>query len=106
MGVSTFCDRMNSLFIFAHIFSFLVTAGLMEEAPGRYCPLDEIDFNGGDIEKIHSVTNWHACGHICGLDQGCKFWTWSKTSGDCLLKNSDEGMSHAWNAISGDRGCK
>jgi len=68
------------------------------------CPETGVDFYGYDVEIVHDVPDWHACGEACELVSTCKYWTWN-TWNTCNLKSSDAGLLKDPEGISGVRGC-
>merc|ERR1711962_1799480 len=101
MGQST--HRMKALFAFIVILSLIWTPGLMDQNVSYSCPEYQVDFWGHDIEHLSHVADWHACGAMCELTSGCRFWSYG--GGHCFLKNSDAGAFKD-HRTSGARGCK
>merc|ERR1712055_332389 len=74
--------------------------------PRYSCPETDTDFGHHDISSTDHVVDWHACGAICELTLGCKFWTFSEGINKCSAKNSDSGLQHSNDHTSGIKGCK
>lgn len=62
----------------------------------KYCPNDDVcveqaDYVGHDIEAIEdgSVSSATECRTICRHTEGCEFWTWVQSTGNCYLKTED-----------------
>merc|ERR1712055_368368 len=65
------------------------------------CPELDVDLYGNDIDAAHGVSDWHHCGGICELMDGCKFWSYSPGQQKCWMKVDDDGIHHDSNYISG-----
>lgn len=70
------------------------TIGLL--AGPKYCPNDDVcmeeaDYVGYDLEAIEdgSVGSAIECRTICRRTEGCEFWTWVRSTGNCYLKTED-----------------
>jgi len=102
--------RMRVLLVVTILLSlFLESSGeeKLETGPDpRYsCPEMDVDFGSNDVDNIHGITDWRACGTICDITPPCKFWTMGFYN-TCWLKSSDAGLSVDFGAISGAKGCK
>lgn len=70
------------------------TIGML--AGPKYCPNDDVcveqaDYVGYDLEAIEdgSVATAVECRTICRRTEGCEFWTWTRSTGNCYLKTED-----------------
>merc|ERR1712038_783622 len=73
----------------------------------RYnCPMWDYDFYGHDLNSVSGITEWTSCGEICGLVDGCKYWTLNTELNRCWLKGSGSGLMSKPNAISGVKACQ
>ena len=75
-----------------------------ETKPKIGCPLYGIDFYLSEIFVVH-LSSWEDCGHLCGVYDGCFYWTYDSKDSLCYLKNASNELVIDNDCISGDKHC-
>ena len=78
----------------------------------KTCGNPDENILGVPIKIIHGIDTWQHCAYLCNQDNKCQAWTWysekyplDSFSGDCDLKEKDEGKAKAKGIISGTSDC-
>jgi len=69
------------------------------------CAQSGIDFVGNDLSLIRGVETAVACQKRCLIRNGCEFFTFVPSNGNCFLKTSDTGSTAISDRISGPAVC-
>merc|ERR1712106_951196 len=78
----------------------------------KTCGNPDENILGVPIKIIHGIDTWQHCAYLCNQDNKCQAWTWysekyplDSYSGDCDLKEKDEGKAKTIGIISGTSDC-
>jgi len=69
------------------------------------CAQSGIDFVGNDLLTLTGVETAVACQKLCLIRNGCEFFTFVPSNGNCFLKTSDTGSTSGSDRISGPAVC-
>jgi len=72
---------------------------------GTDCYEMDVYFDAHVLGTVLQTGGPSACSAACNTVDPCLFWTWVRSSNDCLLKSGDSGRRSYTGAISGARGC-